>query len=64
MSRLANLRMTLTSADQKRYYKALDWCRTNVDKQVSTEAETYIIERVLSKRPINGTQLLTLGKKS
>lgn len=62
--RLTNLRMTLTGVEQARYFKAKDWYRSNVDKQVPSEAEVYIIERVLSKRPIKGSQLLALAGKS
>jgi hypothetical protein len=63
MARPDTLRMLLTSPEQTRYYKALDWFRTNVDKQVSARVEGYLLERVLARLPIHKNQLEALANE-
>jgi hypothetical protein len=56
------MRMTLSKEEEARYHKIKNWYRTNVDREVNVEAEIYILECVLTDRPVKGSALRKIGK--
>jgi hypothetical protein len=56
-------KLLLTGAESARYWKVIEWYRANVNRQVSSLAEAYITERVMTGRPIKGSALVKIGEE-
>jgi hypothetical protein len=61
-SRVTTMRMTLSKEEEARYHKIKNWYRTNVDREVNVEAEVYILERILTGKPVKGGALHKIGE--